>query len=129
MTQKSDFFGIRCLSLPSAAFLSLLTLSCALLMSALPSSAQVENGISGTVTDATGAVITGAQITVSNDATGVIAKATTSSAGTFTVVGLNPGPHHTVAFSEGIIVIARDEPQPGHQILGPAHRGRPRAGC
>jgi hypothetical protein len=91
VTQKSDFFRIRCLSLPSAAFLSLLTLSCALLLTAVPSSAQVENGISGTVTDATGAVITGAQITVSNDATGVIAKATTSSAGTFTVVGLNPG--------------------------------------
>jgi hypothetical protein len=81
---------MRCPSLPSAVFLPLLMLSL-LLGSAAPLRAQVENGISGTVTDSSGAVIPNAQITVSNDATGVTAKATTSSAGTFTLVGLNPG--------------------------------------
>jgi Carboxypeptidase regulatory-like domain len=81
---------MRCPSLPSAVFLPLLML-CLLLWSAAPLRAQVENGISGTVTDSSGAVIPNAQITVSNDATGVTAKATTSSAGTFTLVGLNPG--------------------------------------
>jgi Carboxypeptidase regulatory-like domain len=90
VTPKSDCFRMRCPSLPSALFLPLLMLSL-LLWSAAPLRAQVENGISGTVTDSSGAVIPNAQITVSNDATGVTAKATTSSAGTFTLVGLNPG--------------------------------------
>jgi hypothetical protein len=87
VTRKSDLFRICRLSLPCALFLSL----CIFLSSAARLQAQVENGISGTITDSSGAVIPNAQITVSNDATGVTAKATTSSAGTFTLVGLNPG--------------------------------------
>jgi len=58
--------------------------------------AQVANGINGTVTDANGAVIVGANVTVTNDSTAVASHAVTSSDGTFTVVGLNPG-HYSVA--------------------------------
>lgn len=63
--------------------------------------AQVENGISGTVVDSSGAVIPGAQVAVSNDSTGVNAKAVTSSAGTFTLVGLNPGQYSAVVEAPG----------------------------
>jgi hypothetical protein len=86
VTKKSYFSRMRCQSLVIT-----LTLCLAVLFPAVPSSAQVENGVSGTVTDSSGAVIPGATITVANDATGVTNKATTSSVGTFTVVGLNPG--------------------------------------
>ena len=57
--------------------------------------AQVENGINGTVTDATGAVISGASVTVTDNSTGVVSRAVTTSIGTFIVVGLNPG-HYSV---------------------------------
>lgn len=58
--------------------------------------AQVENGINGTVFDASGSVIVGASVTVTNQFTEVVSQAKTSSAGTFTVVGLPPG-EYTVA--------------------------------
>ena len=61
------------------------------LLTAAPLSAQVENGIDGTVMDSTGAVIAGAHVTIISTSTGFTSKAVTSSAGTFTVVGLIPG--------------------------------------
>jgi hypothetical protein len=82
--------------LPAAALLSVLILCISALLTTPSAQAQVQNGINGTVTDASGAVIPGTQVTVSNDATGVTAKATTSSAGTFTLVGLNPGAYSVV---------------------------------
>jgi hypothetical protein len=53
--------------------------------------AQANAGITGTVTDSTGAVISGAQVTITNQATGVQNHAVTSSSGTYTVTGLIPG--------------------------------------
>ncbi|MDI3253361.1 MAG: TonB-dependent receptor [Bacillota bacterium] len=53
--------------------------------------AQANAGITGTVTDSTGAVIAGAQITITNQSTGVQNHAVTSSSGTYTVTGLIPG--------------------------------------
>ena len=52
---------------------------------------QALSGITGTVTDASGAVVPNAQVTVTNQATQVATHATTSSAGTYTVTGLIPG--------------------------------------
>ena len=52
---------------------------------------QAFAGINGTVTDATGAVVPDASVTVTNNATGVISRTVTASAGTYTVTGLNPG--------------------------------------
>jgi len=62
--------------------------------------AQVVNGINGTVVDTTGAVIPGAHVSATNTATGVKAEAITSSAGTFTIVGLNPGKYIVVVAAE-----------------------------
>src|SRR6516165_7806665 len=57
--------------------------------------AQVENGITGSVIDTSGAVIAGANVTVLNTATGVTKHSTTSSVGTYIVIGLTPG-HYSV---------------------------------
>jgi hypothetical protein len=54
--------------------------------------AQVEAGqIAGTVTDQSGAVVPGAQITVKNMASNAARTAQSSPAGAYTVVGLEPG--------------------------------------
>ena len=57
-----------------------------------PCLAQVESGtIAGTVTDATGAVIPNAAITVTNVSTNAKRATQTSATGAYTVVGLEPG--------------------------------------
>ena len=53
--------------------------------------AQALSGISGTVTDTSGAVIPGAKVTVTNDATKVSSPAVTTSAGTYRLTDLIPG--------------------------------------
>src|SRR5206468_3057443 len=72
--------------LPGAAFF------CAAMV-ALPNSAlaQTITGVTGTVQDASGGVISGATVQVKNNATGTVATAVTSSSGTYTEEGLLPG--------------------------------------
>jgi Carboxypeptidase regulatory-like domain len=53
--------------------------------------AQANAGITGTVSDSSGAVISGASVTITNQGTGLATHATTSSAGTYAVSGLTPG--------------------------------------
>ena len=52
---------------------------------------QALSGITGTVTDASGAIVPNAKVTVTNQATQVASHAITSSAGTYTVTDLIPG--------------------------------------
>lgn len=61
------------------------------LLAPRPVFSQASAGITGTVTDPSGAVVTGATVTVTNESTNVSDKTTTSSAGTYTFRGLNPG--------------------------------------
>ncbi|HTF61568.1 MAG TPA: carboxypeptidase-like regulatory domain-containing protein, partial [Edaphobacter sp.] len=63
--------------------------------------AQALSGLTGHVTDATGAVITDANITVANTATGVVTHAVTSSAGSYQVTGLIPGDYSVSAEASG----------------------------
>lgn len=63
--------------------------------------AQVENGINGTVTDQTGAVVPNARITITNDASEIATKALISSVGTFTAVGLTPGRYTVLVEADG----------------------------
>jgi Carboxypeptidase regulatory-like domain len=105
VTQKSGVSRIRCLSLPTAVFIPiLLTVCVAVLFSRAPLNAQVQNGINGTVTDATGAVVSGAHVTATNPATGVVASAVTSSIGAFTIVGLIPGDYSVAVDAMGFKV-------------------------
>jgi hypothetical protein len=54
-------------------------------------SAQASAGITGTVTDATGAVVRGAHVTILNEGTSVTDQTVTESAGTFSFKGVQPG--------------------------------------
>lgn len=77
---------------PISAFL----FSIVVLLSGTRLVAQVPSGINGTVTDTSGAVIVGAQVSATDKSTDVVYHAVTSSAGTYVIVGLNPG-HYSVA--------------------------------
>ncbi len=50
-----------------------------------------KGAITGTVVDATGAVISGASVTATNDATGITTKTTTTGAGDYNFPNLDPG--------------------------------------
>ena len=58
--------------------------------------AQANAGVTGTVTDNTGAVVAGANVTITNVGTSISSHLTTGSAGTYTAKGLNPG-KYTIA--------------------------------
>ena len=62
--------------------------------------AQVSYGINGEVTDPTGAILSGAKVTITNNATGTVSQAVSSAAGAYTVILFNPG-MYTVAVSAG----------------------------
>jgi hypothetical protein len=72
------------------------------LMVSLPLRAQVTGAtISGTITDASGAVIAGADVSVRNTATGIIRATTTDSAGFYTVPNLVPGSYEVKVSAKG----------------------------
>lgn len=62
-----------------------------LLIVAVPLQGQYGAGIQGTVTDESGAVVRGAAVTVTNQATGVATKTTTNDSGFYSVQFLPPG--------------------------------------
>lgn len=57
--------------------------------------------ISGTVTDSSGAVVAGAQVVVVNQATGVKLHTTSSSAGLYSFISLNPGVYEVTVSQKG----------------------------
>jgi hypothetical protein len=63
--------------------------------------------ISGTVTDAAGAVIVGASVTIANTATNVAVTSATNSTGYFEVNALNPGPYKIEVASPGFEKLIR----------------------
>ena len=75
----------------------------AALMLASPAAllAQASSGITGTVTDSSGAVIPGAQITVTNNATAVAHNVVSDSAGSYSLTGLVPGRYTITVTAEG----------------------------
>lgn len=62
---------------------------------------QVTSSLSGTVTDPTGAVVSGAQVTVKNPANGIEFKAVTSSQGNYNVPSLGAGTYIVVVSANG----------------------------
>src|ERR1700753_741377 len=64
--------------------------------------AQTSYGsVVGTVTDAGGALIAGAQVQLTNKGTNAEQKELTSSAGTYTFINLNPGSYRVTVSHEG----------------------------
>jgi hypothetical protein len=77
--------------------------------SAIPSFSQKITGdISGTVLDSTGAVVKDAKVTATNTATGETRSATTSDAGFYRIVQLQPGPYKVTATATGFKTSVRE---------------------
>jgi hypothetical protein len=72
-------------------FQVLFALFCLLSFSSGVAHAQANAGVTGTVTDPTGAVIPGAKVTITNQSTSISTHLVTGSAGTYAINGLNPG--------------------------------------
>jgi len=101
-------------------FAIILCLSCAPLL------AQVTSGtISGTVKDATGAVVSGASVTISNPSNGLSRTVTTSDSGEFVAPNLLPGTYNIAVDakgfkkldSKGFVLSAADKLNAGDLLL------------
>lgn len=64
--------------------------------------------IKGTVLDPSGAVVSGAKVTVTNPATGYSQEATSGTDGTFQLSNLPPNPYHLEVTAEGFAPFAQD---------------------
>lgn len=77
------------------AFSGVLFVFCLLFATTQPGFGQASSGVTGTVTDSSGAIVPGAAVTVTNVSTGQTAKTITGTAGTYSTRGLLPG-HYTI---------------------------------
>src|SRR5260221_3447463 len=92
---KQHFANVRL-----SAFVS--ALLCVLMLAASIASAQTTTGmVSGQIVDSTGAAVTTARITITNEGTGVSQVVTASSAGTFHLPSVLPGSYTVVVEASG----------------------------
>src|SRR6516225_1317467 len=85
---------------------SVLLLCVLSLLFACRAQAQVAGaGLSGTVTDPSGALIPSAQISIKNTATGVVRVVTTDAAGLYTAPNLLPGTYEITASAPGFATV------------------------
>src|SRR5882762_5379189 len=78
-----------------SAVLALISLLCSLAF------AQYGASIQGTVTDKSGAVVSGATVTATNQASGISRSATTGDSGFYRITGLAPGGYTVVVEAPG----------------------------
>ena len=71
------------------------------LCSWFPTMAQTTSSITGTVTDTSGALVQGAQVTIENVATHVVSQVTTNSAGSYVVADTLPGSYTVTIKRDG----------------------------
>lgn len=76
-------------------------IACLALLAPRTAPAQASAGITGTVTDASGAVVPDAKVTVTNTGTSISDHTTTSSAGTYAFRGLTPGKYSVTVDAHG----------------------------
>jgi hypothetical protein len=91
-------------------------LDCAMLLvaflgiAALPAFGQIDRGaITGKVVDASGAIVPGATVTITNKATGVVVSTPVDSAGEYQVLTLIPGKYAVRASANGFETDLRDD--------------------
>ena len=65
--------------------------------------------IHGTVTDQGGAVVSGAQVVLLNQATGVTQRTASSSGGLYAFISLNPGIYQVTVSQTGFVTVTRDK--------------------
>ncbi len=76
-------------------------IACLALLAPHTVSGQASAGITGTITDTSGAVVPNAKVTVTNVGTSVASRTVSSSAGTYSFKGLNPGSYNVTAEASG----------------------------
>lgn len=69
--------------------------------------AQASSGVTGTITDPSGAVVPNAAVVITNTATGTVSNAVSSSSGTYSVTGLVPGLYKIEVTAEGFTKTVR----------------------
>ena len=83
-------------------------LAVCVVLSLVPVQAQVDTGsITGTVTDASGAVVNGAKVTLTNSGTGASLATTTSSDGTYTFSPVRIGSYKIEASAQGFKTVTQ----------------------
>ncbi|MGA3011198.1 MAG: TonB-dependent receptor [Terracidiphilus sp.] len=94
----------------SATMMGCFLFACILFLCAATAAlAQAGRGsIGGLVTDPTGAIVPGANITATNHATGVALHTVTTTAGLYGFVALNPGAYKVTASMKGFESVAQD---------------------
>ena len=92
-----------------------------LLLLALGTHAQYRAGISGTVTDRQGAVVSDAKVTVTSNETGVSQEATTDDNGSYTVNRLAPGLYRVTVEKAGFKQAVLDNVQVSGEQMNPAN--------
>ncbi len=98
MTRYRRFRFLPTASCLLPTVLLLLTAHCSLLTGYAQSTSAT---LSGTVTDAQGALVPGARVTVTNASTGLKREATTSGSGTFTIPLLPPSTYTVLVENQG----------------------------
>jgi carboxypeptidase family protein len=78
---------------------AILTVFCVLVAMPTPAGAQNVASITGVVSDQTGAVIPGVQVTLENPETGATYKTTTNDSGSYTLNEVKPGPGYKIQFT------------------------------
>ncbi|MDR3773428.1 MAG: carboxypeptidase-like regulatory domain-containing protein [Terracidiphilus sp.] len=91
----------RTFPLPSLAVVLALAAMGWMLLAPRTASGQASAGITGTVTDSTGAVIKGAHVTITNEGTSVSDHTVTESAGTYSFKGVLPGKYTVAVDAQG----------------------------
>lgn len=87
---------------PTGVLSRLLAVSCVTVLCAAFGWAQAgRGGVSGLITDSSGAAIAGARVVVSNPATGLTQRAVTTSAGLYSVLSLAPGTYTLTVTQNG----------------------------
>ncbi len=87
----------------------LLTLS-VIFATTFPSAAQPGRGsLNGSVTDPSGAVVAGAQVTLLNRATGLSQHSATTASGLYAFISLNPGKYQVTVTKSGFESMAEDD--------------------
>ena len=72
-----------------------------LVLSCLTLNAQQNSEVDGSVLDPTGAIVSGAQVTLTDTGTGFVTKTTTNGSGLFTIPGLNVGTYNLSVTAAG----------------------------
>jgi hypothetical protein len=90
---------------PDAAMLVVAILAC---NAALAFAQEARSTVSGTITDPAGAAVVGAQVRITNTATGVTQTVVSNEVGLYHLLFLNPGPYRLTAEMAGFRTLVRE---------------------